>query len=152
MKKLRRLVDREILKRTHDLEYEKRTFYKVFCGKNKIISADPLHGKEIWKNRMEPLSHCLFRMIQACNRDRIHLSHCRLFPFSATVVQTCIESEWRDANGDDASLDNIDSVFIRKYLPLLQVINESEQNSLLFEINSYGKNRPLFKGKYGFFV
>lgn len=163
---IRRIVDYEILRRAHDRDYEIHEFYNKICGKNKFLSRSSnkkskafgnqynisnfRNGKSEWK-KIEYAAKLWFKNILNNTRDSIHLSHTKLFPFSAKLIEAHIESSLNESAEDGKfNFDNFNDSHLFEFLPLLYVNDKSEQKIVISSIRTFGNDDPKFtslKGK-----
>ena len=159
---IRRIVDYQILKRAHDRDYELYEFYNKICGKNKFFlhsrsnkkssssnNNNIRNGKAQWKT-IEYAAKLWFKTILNNTRDSIHLSHTKLFPFSAKLIEAHVESSLNETTDDGKfDFDNFTEKHLADFLPLLYVVDKSEQQIVINSIRIFGNNDSKFKSMKG---
>eukprot|EP01084_Bolivina_argentea_P217496 369235_1 len=157
---IRRIVDDQILQRAHDRDYELHEFYVKICGKNRFDHAQRTakikkkHKKKVadtihW-NDMKYCAKLWFKNILNNTRDSIHLSHTKLFPFSAKLIESHVESQLNEIEENGKfNFDHFNEEHLAQYLPLLYVKDTNEQQIVIDSIRTFGNDNPKFIGSKG---
>jgi len=152
---IRRIVETQILKRAHDRDYEKHEFYQKICGKSTFMAKKgkgrkrkTQHGQ--WK-QVKYAAKLWFQAILEDTRDSIHLSHTKLFPFSAKTIESVIESDLNEQaqneSGTDYNFDNFGEKEMETYLRLMFVTKDEDQQLVIESIRSFGDDDAKFMAK-----
>jgi len=138
----RRIVDSEILKRAHDRDYEIHEFYHKICGHHSTLSPMPQgkQSRQAMRLRQRQKEFGLaaklwFMYIMDTCKDKIHLSHTKLFPFSAKLIESHIESTLIERG---KAVQQISTADIQEFLPMVYVTDPAEQQIVLSSIREFG--------------
>eukprot|EP01084_Bolivina_argentea_P250628 420016_1 len=142
---LRPIVEKSILKKTSDRDFDLFKFYTIICGKNNLLRHK--NGEAEWKKH-EYAAKLWFKVILNNTRDSIHLFQTRLFPYSAKLIETHIKSSLTE-DDNEFDFESFNEKHLSDFLGLLYITDQKEQEIVVADVRVFGNSNPEFTSKYG---